>query len=144
VFWYSPHRHPPSEPSSLLSVSSISETDQFPTIQKGSLITHYKLPFLGLFQGLIPDRLVLFLLPLLLLFLLRLPFLMLLFIAFTGCCYSSLGLLFNAPLFNSRLSLDLFQILFQIRVHWNRLWVYDSGCNGPSVYVLGGRHTGAM
>jgi len=104
AFWYSPHQHPPSEPSLLLSVSSISETDQFPTIQKGSLITHYKLPFLGLFQGLIPDRLVLFLLPLLLLFLLRLPFLMLLFIAFTGCCYSSLGLLFNAPLFSICLS----------------------------------------
>ena len=72
------------------------------------------MPLPGLFQGFFLDHLVLFLLPLLLLFLLGLPFLTLLLVVFTSCCYSSLGLLFDAPLFSSRLSLDLFQILFRI------------------------------
>src|SRR5882724_11698887 len=88
MFWYSPHRCLPCRLSLPLSFVSISGTDQFLTIQK-KLTTHFELPLLGLFQGLIPDHLVLLLFPLPHFFFFHLPCFLLL-------CLPFLPLLLNA------------------------------------------------
>ena len=85
TFWNSPRQCLPSGPSSPLFVVSTSGTNQFPTIQT-KLTTHFQLPLPGLFQGLIPDHLILLFLPFPLFLLLCLPFLPFLFNALVGCC----------------------------------------------------------
>src|SRR5882724_6152319 len=95
MFQYLPCRCLPSRLASPLSFVSISGTNQFLTIQK-KLTTYFELPLLGLFQGLIPDHLVLLLFPLLHFFLLHLPHFLLLCLLFLFLlCFPLLLFLFD-------------------------------------------------
>src|SRR5882724_13154205 len=111
------------------------------------MTTHPELLFPGFLQGLFSGHPVFLLFPLPLLILLclpclfHLPLLTPLLNALVGRSYLGPHRLLNPGLLGCRLALDLFEILFQIRVYWNRFRVYDGGGNSPRIDILGGGHS---
>src|SRR5882724_1268470 len=120
------------------------------------MTTHFKLLFPGFLQGLFSGHPVFLLFPLPLLFLLRLPRLLclpclfrlllptLLFNALMGRSYLGPRCLLDPGLLGRRLTLDLFEILFQIRVYRNQFQVYDGWGDSPHVNVMGGGHSAGI
>src|SRR5882724_11410083 len=139
MFRYSPHQHLPTMPSSPLSISSTSGTDQFPTIQKkpdnslqvaasgplpriSPLSPYPPLPSNSTPLPPSPSGL-----------------------ATSFCCVCGLplfglNLLLDTPLLGCRLSLDLLQVFFWIRIHLNCLRIYDDWHNSPGIYILRRSH----